>query len=81
MSFGEKIFTFSKGFPDDEKYNLISQIRRAADSVALNIAEGSVLQSNAEFRKFLGYSIAPYQKLSRVFIKQNTEDILKKIIS
>lgn len=57
MTFGEKIFTFSKIFPGDEKFNLISQIRRAADSVALNIAEGSVLQSNPEFRKFLGYSI------------------------
>ena len=57
MTFGEKIFAFSKTFPDDEKFNLTSQIRRAVDSVALNIAEGSVLQSNAEFRKFLGYSI------------------------
>jgi S23 ribosomal protein. len=44
-------------FPQKEIYNLISQINRAADSIALNIAEGSILQSNAEFRKFLGYAI------------------------
>ena len=33
------------------------QIKRAADSVSLNIAEGSTGQSNAEFYKFLGYAL------------------------
>ena len=31
-------------------------MQRAADSVALNIAEGSTGQSDAEFKKFLGYA-------------------------
>ena len=34
-----------------------SQIKRAADSVSLNIAEGSTGQSNPEFNKFLGYAL------------------------
>ncbi|WOK04686.1 four helix bundle protein [Imperialibacter roseus] len=38
-------------------YNLSSQIRRASDSVALNISEGSIGQSNLELKKFTGYSI------------------------
>jgi four helix bundle protein len=46
-----------KTFPTEERFVLSSQIQRAADSVALNIAEGSTGQSNAEFKKFLGYSI------------------------
>ena len=44
-------------FPVEEKFVLSSQIQRAADSVALNIADGSTGQSNAEFKKFLGYAI------------------------
>lgn len=44
-------------FPKEELYVLTSQIKRAADSVALNISEGSTGQSNAEFKKFLGYAI------------------------
>ncbi len=46
-----------KTFPKDELYILTSQIKRAADSVSLNLAEGSTGQSNAEFRRFLGFSI------------------------
>ena len=57
MDFGEEIYLLSRKFPADERFNLISQICRAADSIALNISEGSILQSDAEFRRFLGYSI------------------------
>ena len=47
----------TKQFPREETYVLSAQIKRAADSVALNIAEGCTGQSNAEFSKFLGYAI------------------------
>jgi four helix bundle protein len=57
MELGENINGLSDSFPQKEIYNLSSQIRRAADSVALNIAEGSIVQSSPEYKKFLGYSI------------------------
>lgn len=47
----------AKGFPKDEMYILTSQIKRAADSVSLNIAEGSTGQTNPEFKRFLGIAL------------------------
>ncbi|MDP3432710.1 MAG: four helix bundle protein [Bacteroidota bacterium] len=57
MEFGESINKLSRNFPKEEIYNLSSQIRRAVDSIALNISEGSIGQTNPEFKKFIGYSI------------------------
>ena len=57
MDYGEDINELSDKFPQKKIYNLSSQIRRAADSIALNIAEGSTGQSNPELKKFIGYSI------------------------
>ena len=47
----------TKSFPKDEVYVLTSQMKRAADSVSLNIAEGSTGQSNPEFNRFLGIAL------------------------
>ena len=57
MDFGEEINILIDKFPEKEKFNLSSQIRRASDSIALNISEGSIGQSNPEQKKFIGYSI------------------------
>ena len=40
-------------FPNDEKFGLVSQMRRAAVSIASNIAEGAARQSSKEFVQFL----------------------------
>jgi four helix bundle protein len=57
MDLGENMNALTYTFPKEEIYNLSSQIRRASDSIALNISEGSILQSGPEYRKFIGYSI------------------------
>lgn len=57
MEFGEDLNQLSYKFPKEEIYNLSSQIRRAGDSIALNISEGAIGQSNPEFKKFIGYAI------------------------
>ncbi|MDO9276037.1 MAG: four helix bundle protein [Lutibacter sp.] len=57
MDFGEDIDALTKNFPANEVFNLTSQIKRAVDSIALNISEGAIGQTNPEFKKFMGYSI------------------------
>ena len=57
MDYGENIFQLSNQFPKEEIYNLTSQIRRAVDSIALNISEGSIGQSNPEHKRFIGFAI------------------------
>lgn len=57
MEYGENIYALSHKFPKTGIYNLTSQTNRAVDSIALNISEGSIGQSNPEFKKFIGYSI------------------------
>ncbi|MDT8412863.1 MAG: four helix bundle protein [Vicingaceae bacterium] len=52
-----RIHELTLTFPKEELYVLTSQMKRAADSIALNIAEGSTGQSDREFSRFLGYAI------------------------
>lgn len=57
LDLADNINLLTKSFPKDEMYVLTSQIKRAADSVCLNIAEGSTGQSNAEHIRFLRYAL------------------------
>ena len=57
MEYIDAIYILVEELPRSEDYNLRSQIIRAATSVALNIAEGSTGQSDAEQARFLGMSI------------------------
>ncbi|MFP4599998.1 MAG: four helix bundle protein [Persicimonas sp.] len=47
-----RIYKVTSCFPDDEKYGLISQIRRSMASVPANLAEGCGLQGRAQLRKY-----------------------------
>jgi four helix bundle protein len=57
VELGFHVHELTRTFPKEELYILTSQIKRAADSIALNIAEGSTGQTNAEFKPFLRYAI------------------------
>ena len=54
MEMTVSVYRATRSFPDDEKFGLTSQVRRAAVSVASNIAEGRGRLTVGEFRQFLG---------------------------
>ena len=52
------IYRITKEFPEEEKYGMTSQMRRASMSIALNIAEGyAKRESQQEFKRFLMMAI------------------------
>jgi four helix bundle protein len=55
LDFGETVNIQINTFPKEETYRLASQFIRAADSIALNIAEGSG-SSDAQFNRYLQMS-------------------------
>jgi len=73
-----KINELTKCFPKEEVYVLTSQIKRAADSISLNIAEGSTGQSDAEFNRFLGIAMrSAIEVIACLYIakKRKIEDV------
>ena len=68
-----------KKFPTDERFVLSPQMQRAADSVALNIAEGSTGQSNKEFARFLGIALrSGIEVVSCLYVAQRRNIINQK---
>ena len=52
MDFVEKIYKVTERFPADERFGLVTQMRRAAISIASNIAEGAARQTPKETIQF-----------------------------
>ncbi|OAD46434.1 four helix bundle protein [Polaribacter atrinae] len=55
--FCNDIYIITKSFPIDEKFGLISQLRRAVVSIPSNNAEGAARSSNKDFKRFLRISL------------------------
>lgn len=71
LDLSDVVNQLTKTFPKDELYVLTSQIKRAADSVSLNIAEGSTGQTNPEFSRFLSYALrSNIEVVGCIFIAQ-----------
>jgi len=53
MELARMIYRLTAAYPKEERFGLVSQMRRAAVSIPSNIAEGAARDSDNEFRNFL----------------------------
>ena len=72
IGFVTNIYLITKEFPADEKYGLVSQMRRSAVSIPSNIAEGAARKSDKEFIYFLYISLGSLTELdTQLIISEN----------
>ena len=57
IALARDVYRLTARFPPEERFGLTSQLRRAAVSVASNVAEGSVRSSRKDFRHFVEIAI------------------------
>lgn len=86
MEIVKEIYIITKNFPDDEKYGIVVQMRRAAVSIPSNIAEGSARFSDKDTSRFLDIAIGSIAELETQLIISkdlgyidNIEQILEKL--
>ena len=53
IEFADLVYTVTRKFPDEEKFGLTSQMRRAAVSISSNIAEGNSRFSRDDYARFV----------------------------
>ena len=79
IKFTSDVYRITKTFPAEERFGLTQQLRNAAISISLNIAEGSGRYHNRDFLRFLQIAIGSlYEVVSGLFIAKNEEYISDK---
>lgn len=74
IEYADCVYSTTKGFPNEERFGLANQLRRAAVSVSSNIAEGTGRSSDADFSRFveIGYG-SLMETVSQSHIAQRQE--------
>ena len=79
ISLTEEIYLFTASLPNEEKFGLISQMRRSAVSIPSNIAEGSGRDSDKEFSRFLDISLSSAFELeTQIIIAQKIFSVISE---
>lgn len=68
IEFVTKIYSYTRDFPSEEKFGLVSQMRRAAISIPSNIAEGAARKSDKEYIQFLYVSLGSVAEIDTQLI-------------
>ena len=76
IEIAQLIYEVSESYPDDEKFGLVSQIRRASVSISSNIAEGASRSSDKEFNRFIEISMGSLFELRSQLYLSNRIKVL-----
>ena len=76
-----KIYKTTKGFPESEKYNLVSQINRASVSIPTNIAEGCGRETQKELIRFLYIASGSAHELDYLLLVSSELGFIESSIS
>ncbi|WP_233247868.1 MULTISPECIES: four helix bundle protein [unclassified Fibrobacter] len=77
MNVAVETYRLTSAFPKDEMFGLTSQMRRAAVSIASNIAEGEGRKSRNEFSHFLGIALGSKSELETQIVLSERVNLLK----
>ncbi len=78
MDVAVETYRLTSSFPKEEMFGLTSQMRRAAVSIASNIAEGEGRKSKNEFSHFLGIALGSKSELETQLILSERVNLLKE---
>lgn len=69
IDYADLIYRISRTFPDDERFGLTSQMRRAAVSISSNLAEGTSRASKIDYARFVEIaSGSTFEVVSQSFV-------------
>lgn len=78
FEFVKEVYDITINFPSEEKFGLVSQMRRAAVSIPLNIAEGAARKGNREFIQFLHVSLGSLTELDTLILLSTELNFISK---
>lgn len=81
MDIAVDVYEISLLLPEDEKFNLIHQIKKCAVSIPSNIAEGAGRNSNKEFVQFLGIANgSTFELITQLILAKRLKLINEEIV-
>jgi four helix bundle protein len=72
IELSKEVYLITRELPDDEKFGLLSQMRRASVSIPSNIAEGTSRNSEIEYKRFLEFAIGSAFELETQLVIAHT---------
>jgi len=68
MKLVQLVYELTQDFPNEEKFGLVSQLRRASVSIPSNIAEGQSRNSNKDYKRFVEIALGSSLELETQLI-------------